>query len=240
MKKGIAFLTVFCLGVTLCAAPPSVASLIAAYGFSEGTGTTTADASGNGNTGTLVNGVAWAAGGKLSFDGIDDRVNIGTGVGVSTALTLEAWIYIATAPNTAQVILAKSTNYTLQITSPDVGLWVLRFYNGSSFNDSTYLPLNTWTHVAVTVDGMVRFYVNGVLSSSAAGAVGATNANVAWIGWYDGGSAVHQWKGSLDDVRIYNHVLTVAEIVIDMNTPVGSSGSAPNAATNAAVTFTVQ
>ncbi|HXJ53440.1 MAG TPA: hypothetical protein VNH16_18820, partial [Burkholderiales bacterium] len=46
--------------------------LVAAYGFSEGSGATTADASGNSNTGTL-NGAGWTAAGHsgnaLSFDG---------------------------------------------------------------------------------------------------------------------------------------------------------------------------
>ena len=46
--------------------------LVAAYGFDEGTGTTTADSSGNGNTGTLTN-ATWTTAGKfgkaLSFNG---------------------------------------------------------------------------------------------------------------------------------------------------------------------------
>ena len=40
------------------AAPPA----IAAYAFNEGSGTTAADASGNGLTGTLTNGATWGAG----------------------------------------------------------------------------------------------------------------------------------------------------------------------------------
>ena len=48
------------------------AGLVAAYGFNEGTGTTTADVSGNANTGTLAN-ATWSAAGKfgkaLSFNG---------------------------------------------------------------------------------------------------------------------------------------------------------------------------
>ena len=54
----------------------SPAGLVAAYTFAEGTGTTTADVSGNGNTGTLVGGTAWSAAGRfgkaLSFDGVND------------------------------------------------------------------------------------------------------------------------------------------------------------------------
>jgi len=42
--------------------------LLAAYAFDEGTGTTTQDFSGNGNSGVLVNGATWTAG----FAGIDE------------------------------------------------------------------------------------------------------------------------------------------------------------------------
>ena len=47
--------------------------LVAAYGFDEGSGTTVADASGNGHTGTIT-AATWAATGKygkaLQFNGI--------------------------------------------------------------------------------------------------------------------------------------------------------------------------
>ena len=53
--------------------------LVAAYSFSEGTGTTVADASGNGNTGTIVN-ATWTTSGKygdaLVFNGTNARVTI--------------------------------------------------------------------------------------------------------------------------------------------------------------------
>src|SRR4029079_4034601 len=64
---------------TVSAAPlPSLAR--ATYSSNAGTGLTAADLSGNGNNGTLQNGVAWTAAGKygnaLSFDGINDAVRV--------------------------------------------------------------------------------------------------------------------------------------------------------------------
>ena len=53
--------------------------LVAGYRFSEGTGTTTVDLSGNNSTGSLVNGPAWTAGqygSALAFSG-DDYVDVG-------------------------------------------------------------------------------------------------------------------------------------------------------------------
>src|SRR5262245_28791357 len=61
------------------AAQTAGANLVAAYNFDAASGTTLADSSGNGHTGTL-NGPAWSASGKnggaLSFDGSDDLVTI--------------------------------------------------------------------------------------------------------------------------------------------------------------------
>ncbi|MCL4761151.1 MAG: PKD domain-containing protein, partial [Burkholderiales bacterium] len=51
----------------------------ASFGFNEGSGTTAADATGNGHTGTLVNGPTWVPGkydNGLSFDGVDDAVSV--------------------------------------------------------------------------------------------------------------------------------------------------------------------
>ena len=55
------------------------AGLVAAYNFDAGAGTTLADATGKGHTGT-ISGATWSAagiyGGALSFDGIDDWVTV--------------------------------------------------------------------------------------------------------------------------------------------------------------------
>ena len=70
--------------------------LVAAYGFSEGSGTTVADISGNGNTGTIA-GATWTTGRfgqALSFDGVNDwvTVNDANSLDLTDGMTLEAWI----------------------------------------------------------------------------------------------------------------------------------------------------
>src|SRR3989344_3676813 len=53
--------------------------LVGYWTFDEGTGATASDSSGNNNTGTLTNGPTWTTGKigqALSFDGVDDYVNI--------------------------------------------------------------------------------------------------------------------------------------------------------------------
>jgi hypothetical protein len=78
-----------------------VSGLVAAYGFEEGTGATTADASGSGLSGTLT-GAVWQRGkfgNALSFNGATDSVTIpdAAPLQLTTGMTLSAWV-LPTAP----------------------------------------------------------------------------------------------------------------------------------------------
>ncbi len=84
------------------------------------------------------------------------------------------------------------------------------------------LTANTWAHLAVTYNGAtMQLYVNGVQVASHAqtGAI-ATSTNPLQIG---GDSLYGQYfAGRIDEVRIYNRGLSVAEIQSDMNTALGA------------------
>ena len=72
--------------------------LVASYSFNAGSGTTLADASGNGRTGTR-SGATWSTqgkyGGALAFDGINDWVTVAdhASLDFTNALTIEAWVF---------------------------------------------------------------------------------------------------------------------------------------------------
>ena len=89
-------------------------TLVAAYGFNEGTGSTVADASGKGNNGT-ISGATWTAGGKyggaLSFDGVNDwvTVNDANSLDLTGAMTLEAWVQ-PTAINGWETVILKEAS----------------------------------------------------------------------------------------------------------------------------------
>src|SRR3989344_3071557 len=65
----------------LAAVSGTGSGLIAHYTLDEGLGTSVNDASGNGNSGTLINGPAWSTGrvgsGAISVDGSNDYVSAG-------------------------------------------------------------------------------------------------------------------------------------------------------------------
>jgi hypothetical protein len=96
-------------------------------------------------------------------------------------------------------------------------------------NGSAALPLNTWSHLAVTYDGsQLRLYVNGALvgTKSQSGTIPVSSGplriggNSIWGEWF---------KGAIDEVRVYDRAVTPAEILADMASPVGAVRPSPPA-----------
>jgi hypothetical protein len=89
---------------------------------------------------------------------------------------------------------------------------------------------NQWTHLAATYDGSVlRLYVNGTQASSLnrTGSI-STTSNPLRIG---GNNIWSEWfNGLIDEVRVYNRALSLAEIQADMDLPVGGGGGGLEAA----------
>jgi hypothetical protein len=208
---------------------------VAAWGFDEGSGATSADTSGNGNTATLVNGPAWvdAKYGKgVSFDQINDYLSVAnsTSLDVSgNALTLSMWIKPGSVTGDSAV-LGKFWNAGM--TSPyyqyglELGGGRPHFYVGTATGlvgatTDSALALNQWSHLAVVFDvSQVRFYVNGTLVNSRSVTATLTARGRPLRMGADADTAQF-FKGVLDNVRVYNRALTATEVVSDMNTALG-------------------
>jgi glucose/arabinose dehydrogenase/chitodextrinase len=221
--------------------------LVAAYAFDEGSGTTVADASSNGNTGT-ISGATWASGrygAGLSFNGSFARVNVpdSASLDLTTAMTLEAWVMPTTVTSAWRDVIYKGNdNYYLMATSsrtarPVGGATISGIHQEAT--GTAPIAVNTFTHLATTYDGsLVRLFVNGtqVASKAATGSI-ATSTNQLQIG---GDSIYGQYfAGTIDEVRIYDTALTQSQIQADMNSPIGSGSSdtqAPTAPTNLTAT----
>jgi hypothetical protein len=205
-------------------------NLVAAYSFAEGAGTTVADLSGHGHTGTITN-ATWTTAGKygnaLAFNGTDARVTIddAASLRLTTGMTLEAWVKpSAGGGRWVDVVYKGDDNYYLEASTTSAGRPGIGIRTAASRHESfgtTTVALNAWTHLAATYDGaMLRFYVNGtqVSSQSMTGNI-MTSTNPLQIG---GDSIYGQYfAGTLDEVRIYSVALNPTQIQADMATALG-------------------
>jgi len=204
----------------------SLASGLAGYWrFEEGEGSEAYDSSGQGNTAVFsgMDETAWGSGqigGGLFFDGVDDYIEVDDSDGLSLAgdMTITAWINPTDFAGTNGIVGKTESNvpspydfYTTQTTG------TLRFYvgDGSSFQfieSTSPLTVGVWQHVVAVRSGSTgRLYINGEQVGSGALSVSAVDDNgTLRIGSRDDG--VTKMKGGLDDVRIYNRVLSVTEI----------------------------
>lgn len=215
-------------------APPAATGPVGYWKFDEGSGGTANDSSGNFNSGILTGGPTgpptWSSGrvnSALSFDGVDDYVQVGnrSSLIVSTALTMSAWI-MPTVNDAAgsHVILNKEGEYELGINNGEISWTIANNSPGwaGNWRTSHYAaPANVWTHVAVTYDSTmagnnVKVYVNGLLQTSAAetGVIGDgyTPENDFRIGSRQCGICNEYFSGGIDEVRVYNRALSASEI----------------------------
>jgi hypothetical protein len=209
--------------------------LVAAYGFNEGAGTMLADQTGTGHTGTAA-GPTWTPQGKfgqaLTFDGVNDwvTVNDANDLDFTNGMTVEAWVYPTASGGGSwrNVVIKEQTGgeaynlYANADTNAPVVYVVRAAAPGAPLDarGTSSLPPNTWSHLATTYDGTtLRLYVNGVLAGSRAVAGPLlTSTGALRIG----GNSVwgEYFAGRIDEVRLYNRALAVAEIQVDMNAPV--------------------
>jgi parallel beta-helix repeat protein len=227
------------LGLSLVSTCKGVDNRLVAYwSFDEGSGTTASDSSGNGNTGALHGGATWTDGKSakaLDFNGVDGYVQIpqSSSLDVTAQVTVETWVYLrayvdSTGMNSHLVSRSDSSGGPLYV--------LATFANGkinydagpfSGYHSSVAtLPLNSWTHLAMTYNGAsVCLYINGVLDSNYAqsGSI-PTTSNWLAIGCKptapSGGPGTYAYtNGTIDEVRIYNRALTQQEIRTVMDLP---------------------
>jgi hypothetical protein len=219
---------------TAAATTDILTGLVAAYGFDEGSGLTTADSSGHSGAASLVN-ASWSSNAKfgkaLSFNGVDSYVIAGIAAlpAVNAPKTVSCWVSLAGTP--AQTILSLAN--TAQLAAIRLG-FASALVGTLGFDDLWLLAANYpsglgWYHLAYTFDGAIhRFYVDGAIAASSTIASEAGPTTSFQIGRWVGGS--EYFKGSIDEVRIYSRALSASEVKAAMNTPIANPHSPGTAA----------
>lgn len=227
------------LKATMYNAPVTAPNLIAYYKCNNGSGVALSDAKGSFN-GTIMNAAGFVASpiqssaSAIAFDGVNDVVTIPdhNSLDISTAITLEAWVYPIKNFG-IQNVISKSSNasnngYIFPRTDDGWASFCTYLHIGGSFRVvSSPLPSrNAWYHLAVTYDGsVIRIYLNGAMVNSLAvtGTI-STNANTLALGNQPGFS--EYFGGHADEFRVWNVARSQTEIQNNMNTQL-------NPATNA-------
>ncbi len=212
------------------------AGLVAAFPCNEGSGATITDTTANHHIGTLT-GATWTPFGKygagLVFDGVNDWVTIpdAASLDLTNGATLMAWVY-PTALSDYRTILMKETvggaAYYLYSGPGNLAMGGGGFGGAySEISGGAALPLNTWTHIAMTFNGTTfRVYRNGTQVATLAktgsfdqsGSALRIGGNSNWNEW---------WQGRIDEVRVFNRALSAAEIVTARDTQLVSPPSPP-------------
>ena len=215
--------------------------LLADWRFNEATGTTATDFSGNGRAATLANTVSWSPNGRFGAAvTLDDSptAKISFEHPAIGAFSFSCWINGTAGGARSPVIFSLpgvgpngSTGYQLVFRrnkTTDAHFGGLGFNDGTGGNWQTYgkLEAGTWYHLVVTFDGApnshgVVVYVNGIARTDTKN-YGITNgripqviASTAWIKGQLGNQPdlTRPLVGSLDQVRLYDRVLTAEEVI---------------------------
>lgn len=224
--------------------------LVGRWQFNDGSGTTAADSSGNGNTFTLGAGAStrptWTTGaidGALDFDGTDDyltRVNSAS-LNIATTVTLMAWVKMDAIQSNFTTILGKlNTNITNNQYRMGIYQDVLVFdfcsavsaacttYN-SGYTDPATLQAGKWYHLAITFNNTsnsAKLFINGVQATWAVDQGDINNGNMRtttqplYVGY--GIQTDPYFDGQIDELRVYNTELTPAQVTAVYNYTLGS------------------
>jgi hypothetical protein len=189
-------------------------SLVGYWDFNEGSGETAADKSTHGRGGTL-NGPLWETGkfgSALRFDGVDDSVTCGNlGIPQNGPATIEGWFYFTEFAKEKGVHVPLFTNL-YQHTANN------QFYiSGTNdyFPAADLIRKNEWVYVALTYSGTSdtgnsKLYVNGI---SVAIILQGGVENIGALSNFSVGTGVSRYfNGLIDEVRVWNRVLSRAEI----------------------------
>jgi hypothetical protein len=184
-----------------------------------GSGTTWTDLSGRGNTGTLTNGPTYSSanGGSIVFDGTDDHINCGS-LNLQQNFSLELWAYTSSIDSWYFGQGGFFNNQGLHIGFINTRGMVFGMYSNDLDTPSFNLQFNTWYHFVFTYNNstfLKQFYSNGVLQNSGVGGQysGSGQFNIGRS--YSSGP--NYMRGRISNSKIYNRVLSAAEVSQNFN-----------------------
>jgi hypothetical protein len=200
--------------------------IAAYYPFDTGTGIQAYDLSTNENRAVISNAPGWVSGKigqALSLNGSSQYASAphSANLNLTGNLTIGAWVNLTDYAN-ANTIATKATgngtsSNTFELrTEASTGKLQFVAYDTAlrTITSDEAVPVGSWVHVAVAKGGGVaRLYINGVDRGS--GAVGSTSSNSDELRLGVRDDLSNYFKGILDEVKLFNRVLSAADIKND-------------------------
>lgn len=200
--------------------------LLAFYRFSEGSGTAMVDSTGNGNDGALSTSSIWSIGryGSGIFTDSTGEYGVVNGnlFGNPRSVSLAAWVQTDISSGSEEVI-SIGDYIALRIRSTSVEGF---FYKGGITNRWLMTVGNTditdggWHHIVYTFDDVGNrqsLYIDGILSTTTNYTEGINYADIlgdsTYIGTHGSLKPNYDFRGKIDEVRIYEGALTPDEVL---------------------------
>lgn len=202
-------------------------TLLAEYGFTEGSGLVAADSSGNGRDLAASNtSTSWDAAGKNGA-GARTQHTGSVGPNVPNDYTIMCWVK-RTGTWTAFAAPFANSGQNVWLEADAGAGYLVDFFGGSDAafaNAGNVLTLDTWVHLAATRDSTnVKIFYNGVQQTDVS--VGQVAKNFFTGNVVAGNAATagedSTFVGIVDELRIFDTALDAATITTWMNTPIPS------------------
>ena len=221
--------------------------LLAWWKMDETGGSTAGDSSGN-NLAATISGAAFTTGhlsNALRFNGSSDAATFASPD--TSQITLAAWVRAEGRGNSQYPRILDTPGYRLFFRFDGQGTNALDFATYSTANGDWIAGANTistgaWYHVAASYDrsslaNLPTLYVNGVKRApQTITSPSGTQPPYSGTGYIGNKSGLSRaWNGVIDDLRIYNRLLSDAEIQLLASMPPANLPPVVRAGTNQAV-----
>ena len=206
-----------------------------------GSGATWTDLSGNGNNGTLENGVGFDGGngGSLSFDGVNDHVIITNASSLIPKFdwSYDCWFNLTTTidPSYGQSFIGNwgingnygFSDFDLRKSGNNIVFIYYTISNVPQFDIvAVYnFQANKWDNLSVTKQGNTyNFYKNGELINSITSSLPVYDGTATTLYIGREGNFFSMYNGKMSSIKIYNRALTASEVQQNFNALRGRYG----------------
>ncbi|MBP2000664.1 hypothetical protein J2Z69_001695 [Paenibacillus shirakamiensis] len=194
---------------------------LASYHLDATSGASATDSSGGSYNGTLIGGPVWnasggASAGFLQLDGVDDYILLPPLLNPASGdFTITGWVKLGAGAGSSQIIVQQEGSSGRSLLYRDTASGKLGTYLGNAaLLSSATIPTGAWTHIALIKKGTtISLYINGQPDASASRTAESESSGFRLGSHKSPTSSNVNFRGGLDEFRIYGSALSSTQIV---------------------------